>query len=195
METLSDLQVSKIVAEFGPRPIGSVGPSDVRTWLARLREVYAPRTVNSIYRTLVQVFSGAVHDGVIPKSPCSRRTSPGTVNQRPCVATTDQIWALHDTMPERLRVAILLGAFLGLRTAEACDLRVTDVDFMRGVASLLTTSGADVKVVQAQLRHASAVMTLDTYGHLWPDSDESTRAAVAALFQDRAPYVHSVDKS
>jgi hypothetical protein len=38
-------------------------------------------------------------------------------------------------------------------------------------------------------------MTLDTYGHLRPDSDESTRAAVAALFQDRAPYVHSVDKS
>jgi integrase len=133
LETLADLQVSKIVAEFGPRPIGSVGPSDVRTWLARLREVYAPRTVNSIYRTLVQVFSGAVHDGVIPKSPCSRRTSPGTVNRRPYVATTDQIWALHDTMPERLRVAILLGAFVGLRTAEACGLRVTDVDFMRGV--------------------------------------------------------------
>jgi integrase len=269
------LQVSKIVAEFGPRPIGSVRPSEVRAWLGTLRATYAPRTVNSIYRTLVQVFSDAVHDGVIPKSPCSRRTSPGTVRQRPHVATTEQIWALYDAMPERQRAAILLGAFVGLRSAEACGLRVVDMDFMRGVvhpavqypaeplktetsrtpvpiprdlalalsehvarwpsetilsgdaggqlslstlnrsfriartkvsglpegfryhdlrhyfASLLIASGADVKVVQARLRHASAVTTLDTYGHLWPDSDESTRAAVAAVFKERTKHLHS----
>src|SRR5881275_269086 len=48
-------------------------------------------------------------------------------------------------------------------------------------ASLLIASGADVKTVQARLRHASAKTTLDTYGHLWPDRDESTRAAVDAV--------------
>ena len=47
------------------------------------------------------------------------------------------------------------------------------------LASLLIASGADIKTVQARLRHASASTTLDTYGHLWPDADESTRAAVA----------------
>jgi integrase len=39
------------------------------------------------------------------------------------------------------------------------------------VGTLLSTSfasGADVKTVQARLRHASAKTTLDTYGHLWP---------------------------
>ena len=36
-------------------------------------------------------------------------------------------------MPEHLRAGILLGAFAGLRVAEACGLRVTDVDFLRGV--------------------------------------------------------------
>jgi Phage integrase family len=49
------------------------------------------------------------------------------------------------------------------------------------LASLLIASGADVKVVQARLRHASAKTTLDTYGHLWPDTDESTRAAIDAV--------------
>jgi len=39
-------------------------------------------------------------------------------------------------------------------------------------ASLLIASGADVKIVQARLRHASAKTTLDTYGHLWPDGDQ-----------------------
>jgi integrase len=42
-------------------------------------------------------------------------------------------------------------------------------------------SGADVKVVQHRLRHASAKTTLDTYSHLWPDSDESTRTAVETV--------------
>ena len=55
--------------------------------------------------------------------------------QRAYVATTEQVWALHDAMPEHLRAAVLLGAFAGLRLAEACGLRVVDVDFMRGVVS------------------------------------------------------------
>jgi hypothetical protein len=58
-------------------------------------------------------------------------------------------------------------------------------------ASLLIAGGADVKVVQARLRHASAKTTLDTYGHLWPDHDESTRAAVDAVLQDRADSVRT----
>ena len=36
-------------------------------------------------------------------------------------------------------------------------------------ASLAIASGADVKVVQTMLGHASATMTLDLYGHLYAD--------------------------
>lgn len=49
------------------------------------------------------------------------------------MAITEQVWALHDAMPEHLRAAVLLSAFTGLRRAEACGLRVSDVDFMRAV--------------------------------------------------------------
>ena len=219
--------------------------------------------------------SDAVHDGILARNPCSRRTSPGAGSQRPYVATTEQVWALHDAMPEHSAPAVLLGAFVGLRTAEACGLRVSDVDFMRGVvtpavqwpgeplktetsrtavpippeqalelsaavarfggetvvtdgmgrpsspwsveravrsartriddvpdgfrfhdlrhylASLLIAFGLDVKVVQARLRHASAKTTLDTYGHLWPDSGESARAAVGAVLTARADSVRT----
>lgn len=51
-------------------------------------------------------------------------------------------------------------------------------DLRHHFASLLIADGSDVKVVQARLRHASAKTTLDTYSHLWPDSDESTRSTV-----------------
>jgi integrase len=58
-------------------------------------------------------------------------------------------------------------------------------DLRHYYASLLISSGLDVKVVQARLRHATAKTTLDTYGHLWPDSDETTRAAISAVMTTR----------
>jgi hypothetical protein len=35
--------------------------------------------------------------------------------------------------------------------------------------------------VQSRLGHASAVETLDTYSHLWPDSDDRTRDAIDSV--------------
>ena len=64
--------------------------------------------------------------------------------------------------------------------------RYRDNDLRHYYASLLISSGLDVKVVQARLRHASAKTTLDTYGHLWPDSDETTRAAISGVMTTRS---------
>lgn len=267
----AEVHVKQIVEAFGPLPLSAVRPSQVRSWTARLKaEGAADSYVYALHGRLSQVLGDAVHDGILARNPCSGRTSPGSGKQRAYVATTAQVWALHDAVPEHLQAAVLLGAFVGLRTAEVCGLRVSDVDFMRGIvtpsqqypgvplkseragssvpipadlslalsasvarwpgdtlvtdgkgagatpwqidravrrarveidgmdaafrfhdlrhylASLLIASGADVKVVQARLRHASAVTTLNTYAHLWPDSDESTRAAVGSVLAARA---------
>jgi len=276
----AEVHLQRIRAAFGPMQLSAVRPSHVRTWLAQLAaEGLAQSYVYALHARLAQLYADAVHDGLVAKSPCSRRTSPAAGKQRPYVCTSEQMWALHDAMPEHLRAAILLGAFAGLRLAEVCGLRVADVDFMRGVvspavqypadplktetsrtpvpvpqslalelsahvastqrrgdwmlgnlwgeqlapwtlerairaardkvpglpptfrfhdlrhylASMLIASGADVKVVQARLRHASAKTTLDTYAHLWPDADESTRAAIDAVMAARADYLRTAE--
>jgi integrase len=51
-------------------------------------------------------------------------------------------------------------------------------DLRHFYASLLISRGCSVKTVQRRLGHQSTMETLDTYGHLWPDSDDETRAAV-----------------
>lgn len=267
----ANVHIRRIVAEFGPYPLGGLRPSQIRSWVAGLlEEGLEDSYVYALHSRLAQIMSDAVHDGLLVKSPCSRRTSPHLAEQRVYVATTEQVWDLYDLFPQRTRLAILLGAFVGLRLAEACGLRPEDVDFMRGVvypkvqypaqplktkisqtpvpipaslvaevsaqisvygshatmltgenghqlspwaveramrkarqkveglpagfryhdlrhyfASLLIASGADVKTVQARLRHASAKTTLDTYGHIWPDRDESTRAAVEDVLAAR----------
>lgn len=275
----AETHVKRIKEGFGTMLLGSVRPSHVRTWCVQLAtEGLEDSYVYAIHARLAQVFADAVHDGLVARSPCSRRTSPPAGKQRPYVCTTEQIWAVHDALPERLRAAVLLGAFAGLRDAEVCGLRIGDIDFMRGVihpsvqhpgvplkteasraalpipqslvlvlsahvgkwsaegfvlvnewgdqlapwtlqramrraranvsglppdfrfhdlrhylASMLIASGADVKVVQARLRHASAKTTLDTYAHLWPDSDESTRSAIDAVMQTRAEELQSAE--
>uniref|UniRef100_UPI0031198473 tyrosine-type recombinase/integrase n=2 Tax=Arthrobacter sp. G119Y2 TaxID=3134965 RepID=UPI0031198473 len=266
-----------IEAAFGGRPLSAVRPSEVKAWTAQLKgRGYADSTVYALHSRLSQIYADAVHDGLVAKSPVSRRTSPGAGKQRPYVATTDQVWALHDALPAGMRPAVLLAAFAGLRVAEAVALRVSDVDFMRGVispeiqypaeplktemsktpipipqelalelnrnptlfgstnivtseqgravapytletyfrraraeikglpegfryhdlrhyfASLLIASGLDVKVVQSRLRHSSAKTTLDTYGHMWPDKDESARAAVAVVLAARADSLRTM---
>jgi integrase len=54
----------------------------------------------------------------------------------------------------------------------------TPHDLRHFYASLLIRSGASVKVVQARLGHASAKVTLDTYGHLFADEEDRTRQSV-----------------
>jgi integrase len=46
-------------------------------------------------------------------------------------------------------------------------------DLRHTCASLLIAQGASVKAVQAQLGHATASITLDTYGHLFPSEMEA----------------------
>lgn len=263
--------IRQIEQEFGHIPLTAVRPSEVKAWVARLRagDVEASY-IYALHSRLSQIMSDAVHDGVLGRNPCSRRTSPPMGKAKLYVATTEQVWAIHDAVPDHLRVAVLLGAFAGLRVAEVSGLRVADVDFIRGVvhpkqqwgdkplktagsgqvipipqdlalllsasvqkypstmmvtngsgtdrcgpwiierairdvrekidglpdgfsfhdlrhylASLLIASGADIKTVQARMRHATARTTLDTYGHLWPDADESTRTMIGKTIADR----------
>ena len=60
-------------------------------------------------------------------------------------------------------------------------------DLRHYFASLLISEGLDVKTVQARMRHSSAKTTLDTYAHIWPDSDAASRPAVSRAFDRRAP--------
>ncbi|MGD3151948.1 tyrosine-type recombinase/integrase [Tsukamurella tyrosinosolvens] len=269
--------VKRIEETFGDTPIRDIRPSSVKTWVAALqREGMAASTVHAYHSRLRRILDDAVHDGYLPRNPCSKRTAPPMGKSKVYVATTEQVWAVADAVPAHYRAAVLLGAFAGLRVSEAVAVRThEDVDFIRGIvhpreqwtaddprsplktegseapvpipnelalelaasvkrwpgetlvtdgatgarvgpwrieaairnargtveglpetfvfhdlrhyfASALIAGGADIKTVQARLRHAKASTTLDVYGHLFPDADESTRAVIAGIFKARA---------
>lgn len=96
----AEVHIAKIREAFGTLRLGDIKPSQVRAWCATLKaDGYADSIVYALHSRLSQIMSDAVHDGVIARNPCSRRTSPRAGKQRPYVATTEQVWALHERCP------------------------------------------------------------------------------------------------
>jgi hypothetical protein len=61
-------------------------------------------------------------------------------------------------------------------------------DLPHTAASLLIREGASIKAMQKQMGHATAAITLDTYGHLFPDELSDLAERLDALrARDRAP--------
>lgn len=58
-------------------------------------------------------------------------------------------------------------------------------DLRHFYGSTLIASGLDIKTVQTRMRHASAKTTLDCYGHMLPDRDDATRAAIDSAITAR----------
>ncbi|WP_255245979.1 tyrosine-type recombinase/integrase [Mycobacterium persicum] len=71
------------------------------------------------------------------------------------------------------------GAVEGCNSVRLHDLRHT-------CASLAISEGANVKVVQRLLGHKSAVLTLDKYGHLFPDDLDAVASAFDAAARTTA---------
>ncbi|MDO5618761.1 tyrosine-type recombinase/integrase [Kocuria sp.] len=59
-------------------------------------------------------------------------------------------------------------------------------DLRHFYASGLIAAGCDVVTVQRALGHASATITLNTYSHMWPSAEDTTRAAAAGLMRAAA---------
>lgn len=66
------------------------------------------------------------------------------------------------------------------RSAEPIPDWATVHDLRHHYASLLIASGCNVKQVQRVMGHESAGMTLDVYGHLFPNDDDAIRSALSA---------------
>jgi integrase len=116
---------------------------------------------------------------------------------------------LASVRKDRLYVAWLLLATLGMRRGELLGLRWVDVDLAAGrvairqarraglppirphdlrhsVASILLARGVHPKVVSELLGHATIALTLDTYSHVIPSLQQEAAGVVAAAVLDPA---------
>jgi integrase len=76
--------------------------------------------------------------------------------------------------------------------ASTAGVAVTSHGLRHFAASALISGGASVKQVQAFLGHASAVITLRTYAHLFPGDEDRTRTVLDAALSPLAAAADSV---
>jgi len=78
----------------------------------------------------------------------------------------------------------------------AVGVEVTSHSFRHFAASALISGGASVKQVQTFLGHASAVITLRTYAHMWPGDEDRTRNvldAALSVLEHHPKIIRTVD--
>lgn len=171
------LLAGHILPAFGAYALADITPEMVDDWHAELLPDSPTRRAHA-YTLLASIMKTAATQRrpLIAASPC-QIAHASKVNRRfePIPATPEEVRAIVDAMPDRLRLMVLFGAWVGLRYGELAELRRKDVDAVamtvhvrRGVVWLKGStvvgppkSGAGVRLV-----HVPASLKPDVVHHL-----------------------------
>ena len=125
--TRAALEHSLVV--LGDRPLSSIRKGDVQAVLVGLDK--APGTIRLSRQALGGLLQAAVEDELLAKNPTLgvKLAQAGVGEVVP--PSVEVVQALYGAAPEWFRPAIVLGAGLGLRQAEASGLTVDRVDWLR----------------------------------------------------------------
>lgn len=120
-----------VLPMFADVELAELKPSTVRTWYGELAAVHPTSAVNA-YRLLRAVYNTALRDDIVGSSPC-RIIGGGSdrTPERP-MPSIAQVEALRGAMDERLRAAVILAAWGGLRRGEVLGLQRHDVNELVG---------------------------------------------------------------
>jgi integrase len=149
---------SMILPTFGDRPIKSILPSEIETWLANLDR--APNARGKALQKLRSILALAHRDRLITHNPAADVTPPPAVPVREGIALNDdQVRLLIEAaeeVDERTAVAIHLMVRAGLRIGEALALRRRDVDLDNPTINVATSMPREGDVRPVKGRHSEA---------------------------------------
>lgn len=109
---------------------------------------------------------------------------PAVAQEVVCLDASERTWTesvelvFTDSNGQPIRRSTFSAAWRKAVKSSRAPVGTTFHDLRHYYASLLIRHSESVKVVQKRLGHATAAETLDTYSHLWPDSEDRTREAI-----------------
>ncbi len=124
-----------VLPVLGGRAVGSVTRQDVQQLASGWAGRYSPSTVARHYACLRALFSFAESCDLIVRSPCRSIRTPAVVAREAQILDSAQLQLLATAMDPYGPMVYL--AVLGLRWGEIAGLWVGDVDFLRGVVSVV----------------------------------------------------------
>ena len=112
-----------VLPSLGAVPLGKLTKTDLWRWLAELSAGdLAPASVHQAYRCRRRVLGAAVGGEVLVRNPLAGIKPPKVERREMRFLTADEVTALADTIDERYRALVLVGAYCGLRwvSSPAC---------------------------------------------------------------------------
>lgn len=146
-----------VIPVLGPRRLGDITRNEVRALVTGWRDggQLAPRTIRNVFWVMSRLFSDAVANGLLEKSPCLL-----VKGDRPKIRDKDRRWRQtavftrpeaqqlisDDRVPADRRTMWALGFFGGLRLGEVSALRWRDYDAVRKPLGCLHISSSFTRV-------------------------------------------------
>ncbi len=181
---------------LGPMFLGSITPSVVRTWWAKL-PADLPTVRARSYALLKAVMNTAVADELIDSNPCRIRGGANTPRAREIrPATLEELEVIVGSMPDRLRALVLLCAWCALRSGEVLALRRKDVDVATGTVQVVRAlSWVGGEPIVGTPKSAAGTRVVSIPPHVLPAvahhlDTMTTPAADALLFPGRDGVSH-----
>lgn len=144
VRSYESLLAHRILPYFGAMPLREVTLSEIKAW----RRSLDPKTASSnasAYRLLRSILQAAEEEELIDRAPPKiRGAGSAPVKQVVVPATFDEISAIIDGMPDRLKLLIVLAAFVGLREGELLELRRSDIEGITGRIAVTRKVDKDV---------------------------------------------------
>ena len=144
MQGYRALLKSRILPYFGEMPLRDITLSEIKAWRTSLDP--STQSANAAaYRLLRSILQAAEEEELIGRIPPKVRGAATTRVRRVAVpATLDELASITNHMPDRLKLLVVLAAFVGLRQGELLELRRSDVDGLTARVSVARKVDKDV---------------------------------------------------
>ncbi|HET9127428.1 MAG TPA: site-specific integrase [Propionibacteriaceae bacterium] len=124
-----------LIPQLGSRRLDDLTPAVIQDWHRRMGAKRLPRARAKAYSLLRTILTAAVADKRYPTvkvNPC-QIDGAGRVKRAkdPVTASEEELATIVADMPERLRLAVLLGCWGAMRYGEVFELRRKDVEFVK----------------------------------------------------------------
>jgi integrase len=107
----------------------------VRTWNAKLSKS-TPGQAVSAYRLLRAILNTAVDDDVISRNPCRVKGAGSDRAPERVPPTLDEVRALTNAMPDKLKLAVVLACAFPVRKGELLGLQRCDINLPQSMISI-----------------------------------------------------------
>lgn len=175
-----------VIGHFGKdRPISSIRKSDVQAFIGGL--ALAPSTVKVVHQHLSGLLASAVEDRLLMVNPAKGVKLPRSSAGEIVPPTSEDVTKLYVAAPTWFRKAVVMGAGLGLRQAEASGLTGDRIDWLAD-----RTVRIDRQWVSRRLPHQFAPPKSDSSYRTIPAADDIL-AELGAGMRDRSGFVVNRD--